>query len=81
MMRGMYWGGNERKGRGYMGGGENKEEKKIIINKEYLYVGGGKKRQKKEKEQRKGIYNGQRGRVRRKMGKIGILGVVKEINK
>ena len=64
-----------------MGRGENKEEKKIIINKEYLYVGGGKKRMKREKEQRKGIYNGQRGRVRRKMGTIGILGVVKEINK
>ena len=24
----MYWAGNERKGKGYVGGGEKKEEKK-----------------------------------------------------
>jgi hypothetical protein len=34
MRRGMYWKGNERKGRGYVGGGEKKEEKKKIKNKE-----------------------------------------------
>ena len=34
-----------------------------------------------EKKKREGIYNGKRGRVRRKMRKIGILRVVKEINK
>ena len=39
------------------------------------YVGGGKKKKKIE-----GIYNGNKGR-RRKMGKEGILGVVKKINK
>jgi hypothetical protein len=36
--------------------------------------------EKKKKEKREGIY-GKRGRGRRKMGKEGILGVVKEINK
>ena len=28
MRRGMYWGGNERKGKGYVGGGEKKKRKK-----------------------------------------------------
>jgi hypothetical protein len=45
-------------------------------------VGGGKKRKEKRKrKERERIYNGKRGRVRKKMKKIGILRIVKEINK
>ena len=34
MRRGMYWGENERKWRGYVGGGEKKKRKKNKKNKE-----------------------------------------------
>jgi hypothetical protein len=44
-----------------------------------VYVGGGEKRkEKRKKKKREGIYNGNRGRGRRKMVKECILGVVKK---
>jgi hypothetical protein len=59
-----------------------KKEKKIKkeIKSRCMWVVG-KKEKKKEREKREGIYNGKRERVRKKMRKIGILRVVKEINK
>ena len=58
-----------RKGEKKSGGSEEKRKKKGGIRGWW-----GKKRGRV-------IYNGKRGRVRRKMRKVGILGVVKKINK
>ena len=46
----MYWAGNERKWRGYVGGGEKKKEKIIIIIRSRCTWVVGKKGKKKEKE-------------------------------
>ena len=76
------WGGGRiigeemrEKGRGT--GVVEKKKKKEIKSRCMWVVGKKGKKKKKEKEKREGIYNGKRGRVRRKMRKIGILRVVK----
>jgi hypothetical protein len=81
----VWWGRSKKKGRGVRGWwGKKKGKKKEKRNEKMWYVGGGGKKKKKKKKgrgERGRIYNGNRGRGRRKMGKEGILGVVKKINK
>ena len=71
----LWWGRSKKKGKGVRGGGEKKGKKKEMRRCGTCVVGGKKKREGGEGR----IYNGNRGRGRRKMRKEGILRVVKKI--
>ena len=71
----LWWGRSKKKGKGVRGWwGKKRKEKR---NEEVWYVCGGGKKKREGGEGR--IYNGNRGRGRRKMRKEGILRVVKKI--
>jgi hypothetical protein len=79
----MSGGGEVKRKEGeYVGGGEKNGKKKEKRNAEVWYVGGGEKKKREGGEGERGrIYNGNRGRERKKMRKESILGVAKKINK